>query len=164
MKSICVIGLGYIGLPTASLFANNGYKVVGVDVNKKVVDAVNTGNVHIEEAGLRTLVEAAVRSNHLRASLTPEISDVYIICVPTPFKEEKKPDLKYVFSAVDAILPYLREGNLVILESTVPPKTTEKIFTYIKEKRKDLFKKNKLCVPLATIEPSTQRFATAKAI
>jgi len=138
MKSICVVGLGYIGLPTASLLANNGFKVVGVDVNRKVVDAVNSGNVHIEEPGLRTLVEAAVHSKNLRASSVPEPSDVFIICVPTPFKEGKKPDLKYVFDATDAILPYLKNGNVVILESTVPPKTTEAIAQYVKEKRKDV--------------------------
>jgi len=143
MNSICVVGLGYIGLPTASLFANNGYKVFGVDINAKVVETINAGKIHINEVGLRTLVEAAVRSGHLIAATSPNKADVYIIAVPTPFGSEKQPDLSFVFDSVKEIIPFLEPGNLVILESTIPPGTTKKVAKFIARQRPDLIKEGK---------------------
>ncbi|HEY62371.1 MAG TPA: nucleotide sugar dehydrogenase [Anaerolineae bacterium] len=123
-NKICVLGLGYIGLPTASTFATHGLKVLGVDVNQKVVDTLRKGGLHIHEPGLRTLVSAALGSGNLSISDQPDNADAFIIAVPTPFKRDKKADLKYVISAAETIVPYLRRGNLVILESTSPPRTT----------------------------------------
>jgi UDP-N-acetyl-D-mannosaminuronic acid dehydrogenase len=138
MNSICVIGLGYIGLPTASLFANNGFQVLGVDSNPAVAGAINSGKNHIDEVGLRTLVEAAVGSGRLRAATVPQKADAFIIAVPTPVTPDKQPDLSHVFDAVRSILPHLQRGTLVVVESTVPPGTTRKIATFIAESRKDL--------------------------
>lgn len=126
-KTICVIGLGYIGLPTASLLATKGFKVTGVDVNPKVVDSINRGQVHIVEPDLDVLVKSAVHSGNLSASLQPQPSDIFIIAVPTPFGEHKKPDTRYVEAATSALVPHLAEGNLVILESTVPVGTTQNV-------------------------------------
>jgi UDP-N-acetyl-D-mannosaminuronic acid dehydrogenase len=123
MKTICVMGLGYIGLPTASLFAAHGHKVLGVDVSDRIVDTINKGEIHIEEPGLFTLARAAVGSGNLHAATHPETSDVYIICVPTPLTDEKACDLSYVVNATRMILPLLKAGDLVILESTSPPGT-----------------------------------------
>jgi UDP-N-acetyl-D-mannosaminuronic acid dehydrogenase len=127
MKTICVMGLGYIGLPTASLFATHGHKVLGVDVNDRIVDTINAGEIHIEEPGLFTLARAAVGSGNLRATRRPESSDVYIICVPTPLTEEKNCDLSYVINAARMIIPLLKAGDLVILESTSPPGTSRDV-------------------------------------
>ena len=127
MKKICILGLGYIGLPTASILAANDFEVIGVDTNESVVSLLNSGKIHIEEPGLKTLVQAALNSKNLKVSSKPEEADVFIIAVPTPFKADKKPDLSYVESAAQAIIPYLRKGNLVILESTSPPGTTKNI-------------------------------------
>jgi UDP-N-acetyl-D-mannosaminuronic acid dehydrogenase len=138
MEKICVIGLGYIGLPTASLFANNGFMVLGIDSDSKVVETINAGNIHIEETGLRTLVEAGVKSEHLRASVTPESADVFIIAVPTPFGSRKEADLSYVFSAIDAISSILIPGNLLVLESTISPGATRKVAERITGCRPDL--------------------------
>jgi UDP-N-acetyl-D-mannosaminuronic acid dehydrogenase len=124
MKSICVLGLGYIGLPTASLFATHGHKVLGVDVSERIVDTISRGEIHIEEPGLYTLARAAVGSGNLRAALKPEKSDVYIICVPTPLTESKACDISFVEKAARSIIPLLKKGDLVILESTSPPGTT----------------------------------------
>ena len=124
-KKICVIGLGYIGLPTASLLATKGYDVLGVDVSESIVNTINSGKVHIVEPDLDILVKSAVNSGKLRASLQPEKSDVFIIAVPTPFKEGFQPDLTYVEQATKQISPYIQEGNLVILESTSPTGTTD---------------------------------------
>ena len=134
MKKICVLGLGYIGLPTASIFANNGFQVIGIDVNESVVNIINKGQIHIEEPGLNTLVQAAANSGNLVAKIEPEEADVYIIAVPTPINEDKSADLSYVVAAGEAILPYLKKGDLVILESTIPPRTTEDILVPILEK------------------------------
>lgn len=123
--SICVIGLGYIGLPTASLLGTKGYKVTGVDVSPKVVDTINQGKIHIVEPDLDILVKSAVNSGNLKASLEPVKADVFIIAVPTPFKEGYVPDLSYIEQASKAIAPYIEPGNLVILESTSPVGTTE---------------------------------------
>jgi len=127
MKTICVMGLGYIGLPTASLFATHGHKVLGVDVNDRTVETINAGEIHIEEPGLFTLARAAVGSGNLRASRQPQASDVYIICVPTPLTGDKKCDLSYVVNATRMIVPLVKKGDLVILESTSPPGTSRDI-------------------------------------
>lgn len=131
MKAICVVGLGYIGLPTASMFASNGFQVIGVDVNPTIVDIINRGQIHIQEPGLKTVVAAAIGSGNLKASLTPSKADVFILAVPTPFTGAKKPDLSYVESATRSILPFVEKGNLVILESTSPPGTTQDVVARI---------------------------------
>jgi UDP-N-acetyl-D-mannosaminuronic acid dehydrogenase len=123
--SVCVLGLGYIGLPTASILAMKGYHVLGVDVQADVVETINQGKIHIQEPDLDILVRSAVTSGQLRASVTPEPSDVFIICVPTPIRDDKTPDLSYVEQAARAIRPHVRRGNMIILESTSPPRTTE---------------------------------------
>lgn len=121
---ICIIGLGYIGLPTAAMFATHGHSVVGVDVNKKVIEALNQGEIIIEEPNLEETVEKAVKLGTLRASIRPEEADAFIICVPTPIMPDKTADLTFVESGIRTILPYLRKDNIVILESTSPPGTT----------------------------------------
>ncbi len=126
-KKICVIGLGYIGLPTAALLANRGYRVHGVDVVQKVVDTINEGKVHIIEPGLDSFVQSAVQSGNLKAHVTPVESDVFMIAVPTPLAKDNKPDITYVISATEAIAPFIKEGDLIILESTSPVGTTEKV-------------------------------------
>lgn len=131
MQTICVLGLGYIGLPTASMFATHGYKVVGVDVNETIVATINKGDIHIEEPGLKTIVQAAINSGNLKANVKPVEADVFIIAVPTPFKEGKQPDMSYVESAARSIVPVLRKGNLVILESTSPAGTTTNLIASI---------------------------------
>ncbi len=143
-KTLCVLGLGYIGLPTASTFATHGLDVIGVDVNPYVVETLRNGGLHLHEPGLRTLVEAAFKSGHLRVSESPEEADAFIIAVPTPFFEDrlgeyqgrtyKRADLGAVKAASQAIVPYLRKGNLVVLESTSPPGTTEKVVAPILER------------------------------
>ncbi|MDP2263627.1 MAG: UDP-N-acetyl-D-mannosamine dehydrogenase [Hydrogenophaga sp.] len=142
LQKIIVMGLGYIGLPTASMLATKGHTVLGVDVNESAVNIINSGRIHIIEPDLDILVRSAVNSGNLRASLTPEEGDTFILAVPTPFKEEngnpKAPDLGYVEAATRAIAPYLREDNLVILESTSPVGTTEVIEAIIAEMRPDL--------------------------
>lgn len=135
MKTICVLGLGYIGLPTAAMFATHGFKVLGVEIKKDVVEILNNGDVHIQEPGLKTLAQAALKSSNLIPSLKPDHSDVFIIAVPTPLiKDEKKGDLSYVISAAESIVPFLKPGNLVILESTSPPRTTMDILVPILER------------------------------
>lgn len=124
MKKICVIGLGYIGLPTASMFATHGFTVVGVDVNESVVNILNNGDIHIEEPGLKMVVQEAIRSGNLTVVRSPEPADAFIIAVPTPINADKTADMRYVISAAESIAPHLRKGNLVILESTSPPRTT----------------------------------------
>jgi UDP-N-acetyl-D-mannosaminuronic acid dehydrogenase len=133
-NKICVLGLGYIGLPTASTFATNGVKVTGVDINPEVVNVIQNGDVHIHEPGLRTLVQAALLSDNLTISSTPAEADAFIIAVPTPFHEDKSADLNYVIAAAESVVPYLRAGNLVVLESTSPPRTTVDIVAPILEK------------------------------
>lgn len=133
-EKICVLGLGYIGLPTASTFATHGLRVVGVDTNADVVSTLRKGDLHIHEPGLRTLVQAALGSGNLTIDQQPEAADAFIIAVPTPFKGQKEADLSYVISAAEAIVPHLRPGNLVILESTSPPRTTIDIVAPILEK------------------------------
>jgi len=124
MADICVLGLGYIGLPTASVLASGGRSVLGVDIDSAIVATVNAGGIHIEEPGLRTVSQAAMRSGNLRAALVPEPSDVFIIAVPTPLKEDKRADLSFVLHAARELAVCLKHGDLVILESTSPPGTT----------------------------------------
>jgi len=135
---ISVIGLGYIGLPTAAILASSKVSVIGVDVNEKVVDTINKGEIHIIEPELDALVHSAVKNGNLRATTQPEKSDVFMLAVPTPFKANYKPDLSYIESACRAIAPVLEKGNLVILESTSPVGTTEKMIDWLSSKRSDL--------------------------
>lgn len=124
VETLCVLGLGYIGLPTASTFATHGLRVIGVDVDRRVVDVLRNGEVHIHEPGLRTLVQAALHSGNLEFSDHPQAADAFIIAVPTPIREDKRADLQYVEAASESIVKHLRDGNLVVLESTSPPRTT----------------------------------------
>lgn len=129
-KTVCVIGLGYIGLPTAALLANKGFSVVGVDVNEEIVSTINKGKIHIAEADLGTFVKLAVSAGHLKAFNKVQLSDIYMICVPTPFYENgntPEPNIDYVLSATKSIAPFIKSGDLIILESTSPVGTTEKI-------------------------------------
>ena len=119
------MGLGYIGLPTAALIAAKGMDVLGVDVNREVVNIVNRGEIHIVEPDLKGLAKYAVENRKLRARTKPGTADVYIIAVPTPFKENHEPDTSFVENAVQMILPHLSAGNLVIIESTCPLGTTD---------------------------------------
>ena len=135
---VAVIGLGYIGLPTAALIASKGIKVVGVDVNHHVVSIINQGKIHIVEPDLDILVQSSVQSGNLRATTETEKADVFIVAVPTPFQENHEPNLSYIKSAAKAIAPVLRKGNLVILESTSPVGTTEKLTQWMSEGRSDL--------------------------
>jgi len=137
-ESICVIGLGYIGLPTASLLATKGFVVHGVDVTAHVVDTINSGKIHIVEPDLDILVQAAVLSGKLTAHLEPGPADIFIIAVPTPFTEGHQPDLSYIEKAVEAMAPHVVAGNLVILESTSPVGTTELVDKRLREARPDL--------------------------
>jgi UDP-N-acetyl-D-mannosaminuronic acid dehydrogenase len=138
LKKVCILGLGYIGLPTAAVFASRGLQVIGVDVNPRIVETVNAGNVHIEEPDLDIVVRSAVLSGNLRAALAPEPADAFIVAVPTPFKDGHKPDLSYIKSAADSLAPVLRKGNLVILESTSPVGATEQLGAWLAELRPDL--------------------------
>jgi UDP-N-acetyl-D-mannosaminuronic acid dehydrogenase len=137
-QTASVIGLGYIGLPTAALIASRGVKVIGVDVNPTVVATVGAGRVHIVEADLDGAVHRAVLSGRLVARTQPEPADVFVIAVPTPLSAEKKPVLDYVFAATRAIAPHLRRGGLVILESTSPVGTTEAVARILAEERPDM--------------------------
>lgn len=133
MKKICIIGLGYIGLPTASMLATNGCRVVGVDINTEAVNMINEGRIHIEEPGLEELVKTAVCSGQLKAYTQPQEADAYIIAVPTPVREDKRACMDYVEAATKNILRLLKKGDLVILESTSPPETTTKLLVPILE-------------------------------
>jgi len=143
-ETISVIGLGYIGLPTAAMFASRKKKVIGVDVNQHAVNTINKGQIHIVEPDLDMLVHAAVTEGYLRATTSPEPADAFLIAVPTPFlaTENKgdipKPDLKYIKSAANAIAKVLKKGDLVILESTSPVGATEKMAEWLADSRKDL--------------------------
>jgi nucleotide sugar dehydrogenase len=132
VKNVCVVGLGYIGLPTAALLANNGYNVHGVDVVQSTVDTINQGKIHIIEPGLEDFVKKAVDNGKLKAGTRPTKSDVFIIAVPTPFREGFVPNLDYVISACKSIAPFIRNGDIVVLESTSPVGTTEKIGEILK--------------------------------
>ena len=129
-----MLGLGYIGLPTASMFATSGLKVIGVDINEQIVNGLQNGQLHIHEPGLQTLVQDAIQSGNLVIRNQPETADAFIIAVPTPFKEEKKADMRFVRSAAESILPHLKKGDLVVLESTSPPRTTVDLLVPILER------------------------------
>ncbi|MCL4130841.1 UNVERIFIED_CONTAM: hypothetical protein GTU68_046726 [Idotea baltica] len=131
--NICVVGLGYIGLPTAAVLGSRGYKVHGVEINPKAVETINSGKAHIVEPDLDILVRAAVTTGNLKAHTEPAESDIFMICVPTPLTAENKPELSYVRSATKSIVPFLKIGDLVILESTSPPGTTEMIESIVLE-------------------------------
>ncbi len=137
-NTISMIGLGYIGLPTATLFASRKKKVIGVDVSQHAVDTINQGKIHIVEPALDMLVHAAVHEGYLRATTRPEPADAFLIAVPTPFKEGHKPDLSYIEAAAKAIAPVLAKGNLVVLESTSPVGATEQMAAWLAEARPDL--------------------------
>lgn len=134
----CFMGLGYIGLPTAIISSQHGINVCGVDINPKVVEKTNRGELHIVEPGLQDLLKKAVASKSLVASTTPVESDVYLIVVPTPFKEKHEPDISYVESATKTVIPFLKEGDLFIIESTSPVGTTEKMSELIFTERPEL--------------------------
>ena len=127
MKNICVIGLGYIGLPTACMLASNGYNVLGIDINEEIVTKLNSGKVHIEEPELEEVFLNVSRNGKLRVSQNLEKSDIFIISVPTPLNEENKADLSYIINAAAKVKDYIDKGNLIILESTSPPSTTRKV-------------------------------------
>lgn len=137
-EKLAVIGLGYIGLPTAATFASRGLSVIGIDVNQHVVDTINRGDIHIVEPDLDQIVHAVVKTGHLRATTKPEMADAFIVAVPTPFKDDKQPDLKYIEAAAKAIAPVLQKGNLVILESTSPVGATEMMAEWLAVARPDL--------------------------
>ncbi|HJF82684.1 UDP-N-acetyl-D-mannosamine dehydrogenase [Helicobacter pullorum] len=138
-NKICVIGLGYIGLPTAAVFASRKVKVVGVDINKHAVDTINQGRIHIVEPDLDILVHSVVNDGFLKASMLPEEADAFIIAVPTPFKgDNHEPNLDYIKAASKSVAKVLKKGNLVILESTSPVGATEQMARWIAEERVDL--------------------------
>ena len=141
-NKISVIGLGYIGLPTAAIFASRQKKVLGIDIDASIVRKINKGEIHITEPGLNSIVHSVFNEGYLKASVQVEPADVFIIAVPTPFKKNNSeiptPDLKHIKAAVMSIAPVLTKGNLVILESTSPVGTTEKISEWLSESRPDL--------------------------
>ncbi|MBJ7223088.1 MULTISPECIES: UDP-N-acetyl-D-mannosamine dehydrogenase [unclassified Brenneria] len=136
--TISVIGLGYIGLPTAAAFASRKKNVVGIDVNKHAVETINRGEIHIVEPDLDTLVKAAVENGYLRAANKPVAADAFLIAVPTPFKGDHEPDMAYVRAAAESIAPVLKKGDLVILESTSPVGATEQMAEWLAQARSDL--------------------------
>ncbi|WP_084730998.1 UDP-N-acetyl-D-mannosamine dehydrogenase [Microvirga vignae] len=138
MADVCVAGLGYIGLPTAAMLASQGHQVTGFDINSATVTSINSGHPHFHEPDLQMLLEAAISTGRLKAQTEPIAADYYILAVPTPLVEEKKPDLSYVEAACDAIAPYIKRGSAVILESTSPVGTTERLCERIAVARPDL--------------------------
>lgn len=142
-ETISVIGLGYIGLPTAAMFAAHGKKVIGVDVNQHAVDTINRGEIHIVEPDLDALVARGVSKGRLRATTVPEPADAFLIAVPTPFKRgteqnTPEPDLSYIEAACKAIAPVMKKGDLIVLESTSPVGTTDKVVEWLADLRTDL--------------------------
>lgn len=137
-ETVSVIGLGYIGLPTAAAFASRRKKVIGVDVNQHTVDTINKGEIHIVEPELDMVVHAAVTEGYLKATTTPEPADAFLIAVPTPFKGDHEPDLSYIEAAAKSIAPVLKKGDLVILESTSPVGATERMAGWLADARSDL--------------------------
>src|SRR5690554_6695193 len=132
---VTTIGLGYIGLPTSALIANNHIPVHGVDISQHVVDTINAGKIHIVEPELDEAVAKAVKEGYLKADTKPSAADTYLIVVPTPFKGNHEPDISYVQAATEGIIPLLKEGDLYIIESTSPVGTTEKMMELIFSKR-----------------------------
>ncbi|RVH10677.1 UDP-N-acetyl-D-mannosamine dehydrogenase [Sinorhizobium meliloti] len=137
-KTISIIGLGYIGLPSAAAFAARGVKVIGVDVNQQAVDIINQGRIHIVEPELDMVVHAAVTEGYLRATTTPEPAEAFLLAVPTPFRDGHEPDLSFIEAASKSIAPVLKKGDLVILESTSPVGATEQMAAWLAEERPDL--------------------------
>lgn len=137
-KCVSMVGLGYIGLPTAAMLASRKIKVVGVDINQRAVDTINRGEIHIVEPELDIIVQAAVTQGYLSATTKPEPADAFLIAVPTPFKGDHEPDLSYVEAAAKSIAPVLKKGDLVILESTSPVGTTEQMADWLAQARNDL--------------------------
>ncbi|MCT4595512.1 MAG: nucleotide sugar dehydrogenase [Anaeromicrobium sp.] len=135
MKKICVIGLGYIGLPTTAILALHEYKVIGVDINEKILEKLNKGEIHFTEPFLGNIVKTMVDKEKIMGKTQPEKADVFIIAVPTPCKEDKSCDLTYLISAVKSILPYIEKDNIIIIESTIPPGTTDGIIKSIIEEK-----------------------------
>jgi UDP-N-acetyl-D-mannosaminuronic acid dehydrogenase len=134
MSKICVLGQGYIGLPTSLLFANSGHEVVGIDINKRTVGTLKAGKMPFEENGFQDLLDGAIAKKAYRTKSLVEEADVFLVAVPTPFDSKMgMADLKYVVSACEMIIPYLKKGNLVIIESTIPPNTCNKRVRYILE-------------------------------
>lgn len=134
----CFMGLGYIGLPTAIIAAKHGIEVTGVDINPHVVEMTNAGKLHIIEPGMEIMLKEVVNNKMLRASTSPEMSDAYFMVVPTPFKEHHEPDISYVEAATRTVIPYLKEGDLYVIESTSPVGTTEKMAEVIFSERPEL--------------------------
>ncbi len=137
-KKVSVLGLGYVGLPTAAIIANKGLRVIGVDTNASTVKTINEGKTHIIEPDLEVLVRSAVNSKNLVASTIPEPADAFIIAVPTPFTTEKKPDLTFLQQAIESIAPVIKGENLIILESTSPVGTTQKVAEWLSNVRQDI--------------------------
>jgi len=137
-KNVCVIGLGYVGLPTAAVLASRGTSVLGVDIDESTVALINDGKVHIVEPDLDILVTGAVATGNLRAATRPEPADAFIIAVPTPFTEDRKPDLSYVEAAVRSLADVVKTGDLIIIESTCPVGTTDRACAWLAETRPDL--------------------------
>lgn len=133
-KSLCVIGLGYIGLPTASIFASHGLQVTGMDINQDIIDSLQAGKLHIFEPGLREAVQEALEAGQLEIASEVKPADAFIIAVPTPFYEDKRADMRAVIAASESLVPHLKKADLVILESTSPPRTTLEIVAPILEK------------------------------
>jgi len=138
IRTVCVVGLGYIGLPTAATLASRGVEVIGVDTNPHVVDAVNAGQPYFSEPDLDMLLRAATTLGKLRATSRPEPADAFVIAVPTPFNADRSPNLDYIDAAADAIAPVLASGNVVILESTSPVGATEGLVARLARLRPDL--------------------------
>jgi len=138
IKTIGMIGLGYIGLPTAAILASRGLQVIGIDVNQHAVDTINSGAVHIVEPDLDIVVRSVVTTGNLRATTQAEPADAFLVAVPTPFNDDRTPDLTYIESAARALAPVLAKGNLVVLESTSPVGTTEKLAAWLAAERTDL--------------------------
>ena len=132
------MGLGYIGLPTAIIAAKHGVQILGVDINPSVVEMTNKGHLHIIEPGMEEMLQDVVRSGALRASIKPETSDAYFIVVPTPFKGNHEPDISYVEAATKSVIPFLKEGDLYVIESTSPVGTTDKMTDLIFSERPEL--------------------------
>ena len=139
IRKVCIVGLGYIGLPTAAIFASRKIQVIGVDVNEEVVNIINQGKIHIVEPDLDILVHSVVKDRDLKAQITPEEADAFIVAVPTPFKgSDHEPNLEYIESAAKAVAKVLKKGDLVVLESTSPVGATERMSQWLAESRKDL--------------------------
>ena len=138
IKTVGMVGLGYIGLPTAAIIASRGLQVIGIDVNQHAVDTINKGAVHIVEPDLDIIVRSVVTTGNLRATTVAEPADAFLVAVPTPFNEDRTPDLSFIKSSAMAIAPVLKPGNLVVLESTSPVGTTEKLAAWLAEERPDL--------------------------